>query len=291
VSGVIREAYFREWIITGALLLVILISAVVAIGATLRWSSSLQREVNQIKKDLDESQRKLVHSERLASIGKAAAIMSHEIKNPLMVIGGFARQLGQKFQDDPRTREKLAMIAGEVDRLEKMLGEVKDITRPTPLKLELGQLNGLVRGVSDLLADELEAQGIQLSLKLNPDVEAGRCLLDAGQIKQVLINLFKNAAEAMPDGGKLSLHTYREKEYHVVEVEDTGKGIRPEDLQDIFNPFFSTKQKGTGLGLAVSLKIVEDHYGDLRVSSEVGRGTIFKMRLPCHPPNHPGSVA
>jgi two-component system sensor histidine kinase HydH len=285
VSGIIREAYRQQWIITGLLLGIILLAAISIIYVAGRWSSMLQSEIEKVKMALQDSQRKLLDAERLASIGKAAAIMSHEIKNPLIVIGGFARQLAQKLVLDERSHQKLVLITEEVDRLEKMLGEVKDITRRVPPQFQVGQINGIIRSVREMLKEELEKQNIRLGLELSKEGEAGPCLFDPNQIKQVLLNFIKNAAEAMPEGGIITIRAGREKEYDIVEIEDTGKGIQPDDLKEIFNPFFTTKQKGTGLGLAISLKIIEDHGGDIRVSSEVGQGTIFKMRLPCSPPD------
>ncbi len=283
VSGIIQEAYRRQWIITGLLLGIILLGAVAIIYIAERWSSRLQAEVEKAKTALQDSQRKLLDAERLASIGKAAAVMSHEIKNPLIVIGGFARQLAQKLVHDERCHHKLVLITEEVDRLEKMLGEVKDITRRVPPQFQPGQISGVIRSVREMLEEELEKQNIRLGLELGKEEDAAPSLFDPSQIKQVLINFIKNAVEAMPAGGIITIRVRREKGYDVVEIEDTGKGIQPDDLKEIFNPFFTTKQKGTGLGLAISLKIVEDHGGDIRVSSQVGQGTIFIMRLPCSP--------
>ena len=116
---------------------------------------------------------------------------------------------------------------------------------------------------------------------MEPDPGLGR--FDADQIKQVLINLIKNAVEAMPQGGTITIRTRGNAKGIFVEVQDTGKGITPEHLNEIFNPFFTTKEKGTGLGLAVSLKILNDHNGELLVSSQVGEGSVFTVRLPRQP--------
>jgi len=124
----------------------------------------------------------------------------------------------------------------------------------------------------------LTSAGVQL--KLNLDSESGLCRIDPDQIKQVLINLVKNAIEAMPQGGTISLRTRGGANHIHIEVEDTGKGIDPMQLNEIFNPFFTTKEKGTGLGLAVSLKIINDHNGELLVSSQLDQGTLFTLKLP-----------
>jgi signal transduction histidine kinase len=278
VSGLLSAVSSQQWRIAGLLTLTIVLSAVVAIIIALRWSSTLQMEVARKTAELESAQRKLLHAERLTAVGQGVVRVSHEIKNPLMVIGGFARQVARKIQGDEPSVQKLNLIVEEVRRLEKLLTEVRDFTRVREPAMQEGDINRVVQGVADLMVSTLSSAGINLELQLEPDPGLSR--IDPDQIKQVLINLVKNAMEAMPHGGMITIRTCRERGGILVEVKDTGQGITPEHLKEIFHPFFTTKEKGTGLGLAVSLKILNDHNGELLVSSRVGEGSVFTVRLP-----------
>jgi two-component system, NtrC family, sensor histidine kinase HydH len=281
LSGLLSAVSRQQWRIAGLLTLTIVLSAVAAIIIALRWSSALQQEVTRKTAELESAQKKLLHAERLTAVGQGVARVSHEIKNPLMVIGGFARQVARKIQGDERSVEKLNLIVEEVQRLEKLLTEVRDFTRVREPAMQEGDINRVVRNVVELMEPALIPAGIKVELQLEPDPGGGR--FDADQIKQVLINLIKNAAEAMPQGGMITIRTRGERRGIFVEVKDTGQGITQEHLNEIFNPFFTTKEKGTGLGLAVSLKILNDHNGELLVSSQVGEGSVFTVRLPRQP--------
>ena len=278
VSGLLSAVSSQQWRIAGLLTLTIVLSAVVAIIIALRWSSTLQIEVARKTAELESAQRKLLHAERLTAVGQGVVRVSHEIKNPLMVIGGFARQVARKIQGDEHSVQKLNLIVEEVQRLEKLLTEVRDFTRVREPAMQEGDINRVVQGVAGLMDSTLSSVGIKLELQLEPNPGLSR--FDPDQIKQVLINLVKNAMEAMPHGGMITIRTRRERGGILVEVKDTGQGITPEHLKEIFHPFFTTKEKGTGLGLAVSLKILNDHNGELLVSSRVGEGSVFTVRLP-----------
>ncbi|RPH90047.1 MAG: sensor histidine kinase [Desulfobacteraceae bacterium] len=281
VSGLIWAVSRQQWLIAGLLTLTIVLSAVVAIIIVLRWSSVLRQEVSRKTVELESAQKKLLHAERLAAVGQGVARVSHEIKNPLTVIGGFARQVARKIQGDERSVEKLNLIVDEVQRLEKLLIEVRDFTRVREPAMQVENINRVVQKVVELMEPALTPAGVKVALQLEPD--PGPARFDADQIKQVLINLIKNAVEAMPQGGTITIRTRGNAKGIFVEVEDTGKGITPEHLKEIFNPFFTTKEKGTGLGLAVSLKILNDHNGELLVSSQVEAGSVFTVRLPRQP--------
>jgi two-component system sensor histidine kinase HydH len=278
VSGLLGEVSRQQWGTAGLLTLIIILSAVGAIFFALRWSSALQEEVKRKTSELESAQKKLLHAERLTAVGQGVVRVSHEIKNPLMVIGGFARQVARKIQGDEASVRKLNLIAEEVQRLEKLLTEVRDFTRVREPVLKAEDINGVVRQVAELMEPVASSAGVRLHLELVPEPET--CRFDTDQIKQVLINLIKNAIEAMPQGGEATIRTRGNTRGVFVDVEDTGPGIPPEHLNEIFNAFFTTKEKGTGLGLAVSLKILNDHNGELLVSSRVGEGSIFSVRLP-----------
>ncbi len=281
VTGLLQVVSKQQWTIAGLLIFTIVLSAVVAIIIALRWSSTLQQEVNRKTTALESAQKKLLHAERLTAVGQGVVRVSHEIKNPLMVIGGFARQVSRKIQGDEQSVQKLNLIVEEVQRLEKLLTEVRDFTRVKEPAMEEGNINLVVQAVADLMESTLSSAGVKLELQLVPDPGLSR--FDPDQIKQVLINLVKNAMEAMPQGGCITIRTRGERQGIFVEIIDTGQGITPEHLNEIFNPFFTTKEKGTGLGLAVSLKILNDHNGEMLVSSCLGEGSVFTIRLPRQP--------
>jgi signal transduction histidine kinase len=304
VYGIIRSLVIRQWLIAGAFQLIVFCCLAVAIYFSLRWSRILRAEVDERTADLRRSeaevrqerdrvkesmqklvemQEKLVRSERFAAIGEAAAYLSHEIKNPLMLIGGFAGQVEKSLLDNDANREKLRIIQDETRRLELMLAEVRDFTRPARPQKELQNINSVIEDTLALMENKMMDKGIEYEKALDDRLPA--VLFDPQQIKQVLINLVKNAVEAMAQGGKLVISSRREDGHIKVSVADSGPGIPPEVLKQVFNPFFTTKKKGTGLGLAVSRKVMEDHDGEIFVQSEEGKGTRITIALPIKPVN------
>lgn len=306
VYGLMQPVVARQWLMVGLFLLAVFFAAAAFLFIALRWSETLKREVDaktehlrrsetelrrerdKVRQSMDQllqTQEKLMLSERFAAIGEAAAHLSHEIKNPLLLMGGFAQQVQRTLsEDDPRV-EKLRIITGEAKRLEHLLVEVRDFTRPPRPSLAQTSLNELVRQVADLFQDQAESQKVVSRLALDPKLPV--CMLDPDQIKQVLINLTKNALEAMPEGGELSISTARDADFVRTEITDSGRGIPEEVMKKLFHPFFSTKAKGTGLGLAVSYKLVQDHGGEITAWSAPGQGARFTVRLPLNGPAQP----
>ncbi len=278
VSGLIRSLNIRQFILFGIFQLLIILGTGMLVYFSNRWSSTLASEVNRKTEELKKSQEKLVHSERLAAVGSMASHVSHEIKNPLIAIGGLAQQLKRSANLGDREKGKLDLIAKEVSRLEHMLIEVRDFTRPTTPRKTKGAIHPLIREVLTLMKPIFTDQKIEIQEELDPHLPEFE--FDPEQIKQVLLNLIKNAAEAMTDGGRLRVKTYTLDQNVIIEISDTGKGISPEHLSNLFRPYFTTKKKGTGLGLAVSYKLVQDHNGDIQVSSEVNQGTRVVVQLP-----------
>ncbi len=223
-------------------------------------------------------EKKVLESERLATIGQGVAYISHEIKNPLMIMGGFAHQVLRSIGQDGKNREKLEIIINEIKRLDGFLSDVTDFTKLSKPKKSMASINSVVEEVSCLLVQEFEAHHAAFDKSIDPHIPD--TLFDPKQMKQVLINIVKNAVEAMPEGGNLSLETHLKGNSIEIRLSDTGKGIAPEELDDIFDPFVTTKPKGTGLGLAISRKIVEDHEGDMRIQSKLGEGTVCIITLP-----------
>ncbi len=240
------------------------------------------REIGMIGhfKDLRERKRmeeELLRSERLAVLGKMAAHISHEIKNPLMLIGGFARQVVKDPAADPvKTQEKLQIIVDEVRRLEDFLAEVGSYAKFSEPQKQRGNLNDLVRETCQRLEPSLRESNIELALTLDPALP--EIQFDPGHLRQVILNLAKNGIEAMSAGGTLKVSTGQQDDRIFVKISDTGTGIPPEIREKIFQPFFSSKPKGSGLGLAISQKIIQAHQGEIVIESEPQKGsqvTIF----------------
>jgi PAS domain S-box-containing protein len=231
--------------------------------------------------DLTERRRlekKVLESEKLATVGLVASYISHEIKNPLTVISGFANQILRNIGEDGKNREKLEIIIKEVDRLEGFLSDVRDFTKLSKPDKNMASVNTVLEEVMAFFAQEFEFHHIIVEKSIDPDIP--EALFDPRQIKQVFINVVKNSVEAMPEGGKLSITTQLVDNTIAIRVRDTGKGIAPQDLKDIFSPFVTTKPTGTGLGLAISRKIIDDHEGEVCIQSALGEGTVCTIVLP-----------
>jgi len=277
VQGLIGRLMVREWLIVGLFELVVFIGFVTAMHFALRWSKVLQSEVDKTARELLGAQEKLIRSERFAAIGVAAARLSHEIKNPLMLMGGFASQVRRHLPKEGSDFEKLGIIESEAKRLETLLNEVRDFTRPVPPQIEPRDLNATVEESLAIMAGVMESRGIVVVRRLDPTLPP--IPHDAARIKQVLLNLLKNAVEAMESGGKLTIATEADIRRARVLVTDTGGGI-PEAVRGrVFDPFCTTKESGTGLGLAVCQRIVEEHRGDIRFTTSTS-GTAFTVELP-----------
>jgi two-component system sensor kinase FixL len=234
-----------------------------------------------IIRDLSETkalQEQIAKSERLAALGQLVAEITHEIKNPLIMIGGFARQLLRTVQDE-KSQSKLKIITDEVRRLENLILELKEVYRPQKLTFEKVNINSLLKEIYSLSTEDCKVSDISLQLETNEDplfVEG-----DPSKLKQVFLNLVKNAMEAMENGGSLTIRSRRIAGRVEISISDNGPGIQPKDRDKLFTPFFTTKRQGTGLGLIVSKKIIEEHPGGtLELESEEGKGTEVKISLP-----------
>lgn len=278
VSGTVGEVMHQELFLVGLFFLVILLAGGGLTLAALIWNRTLNREIEAKTWELLESQERLVRSERFAAVGEAAAFVSHEIKNPLMVIGGLARQVERCLAAEPGAQEKLNIIQGEVKRLESFLGDLRDFTRPVQPQLQEVDLNKVILEVEALMKDAAREKGVSLIDHLATHVPAVEA--DPNQMKQVLVNLIKNGIEASEAKGRILLSSGFKDGQVWFSVQDMGKGMSEEVLGKIFHPFFTTKARGTGLGLAVIHKIVTDHRGSITVESSPSKGSTFTIKLP-----------
>lgn len=232
-------------------------------------------------------EQRILQSEKLAAVGQLAAGVAHEIGTPLNVISGSAEYLLMDLAEDGHGREELGTIVSEANRITQLLKQLMAFARPDKPKVESIDAAQVVESVLVLLRRQIERQGIEIRIDLEPDMDPIHG--DGNQIQQVFLNLIVNAWQAMPDGGTLEIcgrNAVTEGEeadrWVEVRIEDTGSGIPREHRTKIFEPFFTTKDvgQGTGLGLAVSQRIVENHGGRIEVSDRENQGSCFSVLLP-----------
>ena len=234
-------------------------------------------------RDLTEIQslkREIETSRRLASLGRLAAGVAHEIRNPLSSIKGFATYFRERYRDNPDDRKTSEIMIQEVDRLNRVITQLLDFARPPAIQKKRASLQGLIQHSLKIIERQASAKQIEVHSLLPSEIK--EVDLDPDGINQVLLNLYLNALEAMDQGGRLSVLLSMEEgaPWVKIRVSDTGTGISKENLEHIFDPYFTTKQTGTGLGLAIVHKIIEAHGGEVRAESEIGRGTTIYVLLP-----------
>ncbi|MEJ2671388.1 MAG: ATP-binding protein [Deltaproteobacteria bacterium] len=225
-----------------------------------------------------EMEERVLQSERLAAVGNTVTHIAHEIKNPLLIIGGFARQLLRTPNLDDKANRKLSMIAEEVSHLEEMVAEMRDFVRRTPPQKHPGQIMDTLGEVLELFHETLKEH--RVTVRRVEETPLPPVAFDPRQVHQVFLNLLKNALEAMPQGGELTIASRLREGYAEISLTDTGEGMPPEVADNIFQPYFTTKEKGTGLGLAICRSIIQEHGGDILVDSTPGQGTTFTIQLP-----------
>jgi signal transduction histidine kinase len=242
----------------------------------------LAREFDAMAVAIQERERRLIQTERLATIGRMAAQITHEIRNPLASIGLNAELLvDETSPGDLEARRLVAAIAREVDRLSEITDSYLRFVRLPRSKKEPEDLGALVSSMLAFSRAELERAGVTLDLHIEPGLP--EVMADEAQIRQSLLNLVRNAREAMPEGGTLTVRVMSRGAHEIeIGIADTGSGIAPEDVARIFDPFFSTKEKGTGLGLALVQQIVVEHGGRIEVRPHEGGGSLFAVVLPVH---------
>ncbi len=228
--------------------------------------------------ELRNLERSVRQREKLAAIGNLAAGIAHEIRNPLSSIKGYVTYFGSLFAEGSEKREAATIMAGEVDRVNRVISELLEFARPSDLKPKPTDLRTLIDHSLHIIAYEAQTAGVRVRTELAPDLPT--VMVDPDRITQVLLNIFINALQAMQKGGELLIAATQEEERLMIRISDTGTGIALADQVDIFNPYFTTKKNGTGLGLAIVHKIIEDHGGSLQVDSSPGQGTTLTIILP-----------
>jgi signal transduction histidine kinase len=268
----------KEWIMSEEdinLLLMLLTQASIAFESA--YLSQFQRD----------RMRWLYRAERLATVGQLAASVAHEIRNPLTAIRSTIQYLLREFDDSNPKRELAQGVIAEVDRIDRIVDGLLSLTRRAefnPSKISLAPLIG-----QTLLLIRTQAQEQSIEILCEEPPQETYVMADAGQLKQLALNLLMNAMQAMPNGGRLQISLNvrsqpiglpGEKERAVISITDTGCGIPPETLDRVFDPFFTTKPGGTGLGLSTCYAIAKQHNGDIEISSPKNEGTTVNVRLP-----------
>ncbi|NMA14091.1 MAG: PAS domain S-box protein [Clostridia bacterium] len=236
----------------------------------------LQHTVHELRK----TQSVVIEREKLAIIGQMAAGMAHEIRNPLTSVRGFAQLLKEKCPDNDTLENYVSIIIDEVNQANSVITNFLQLARPKQPVLKLHSVNELIGEILTIVEPHAFINNIELTFERAKDLPL--CMLDRDQIKQVLLNMCRNAIEAMPDGGKIAIASgqFSDEKEIFIDITDTGCGIPKDKMHNIGVPFYSTKDEGTGLGLSISYSIIHAHKGRVEVKSTLGRGTRFRIILP-----------
>jgi len=246
-------------------------------------NAQLYGELAEFTRQLERSQEQLIQAEKLAATGRLAASIAHEINNPLQAVHNCLHLIIRRRLGEEKEKYYLNMAQEEVQRLIGIVQRTLDFYRPSGGREVLTEVNTLVESVLALANKRLEHGKVRVQRRFSPDLPKLRAVAD--QLTQVFLNLVINAVEAMPEGGDLTIATLQDNGRVHVRFSDAGPGINPEEAKKIFEPFYTTKRSGTGLGLAVSYGIIQRHGGEITVESAPGRGATFVVSLPVQP--HP----
>jgi two-component system sensor histidine kinase HydH len=230
--------------------------------------------------EIQELKREVERSQRLASLGRLAAGIAHEIRNPLSSIKGFATYFRERYRDVPEDQKTADIMVQEVERLNRVIGQLLEFARPMSVRKKPTSIQTVIQHSLKMIERDAQAKNINIRTNLSPEME--KVSIDPDRMNQVFLNLYLNGIEAMEDGGTLSVDLYPDQDGRQIKiaVSDTGIGINKEDLVHVFDPYFTTKQSGTGLGLAIVHKIIESHKGEVSVESEAGKRTTVTIILP-----------
>ncbi|MCJ7786143.1 MAG: ATP-binding protein, partial [Desulfobacterales bacterium] len=251
--------------------------------STLANQTSIAIENANLYEDLKKSKSYMRRTDRLASLGTLTAGLAHEIRNPLVAIKTFTQLLPERLEDEEFRSHFLNIASSEVDRISSLITELLEFARPSDPKMEFEDINSILDGMILLVSTETKKK--QINIVKNYITNLPPIKIDREQIKQVFLNFLLNSIEATPERGEMTVKTRSfvkpgGEPYIQIEFTDNGRGIPAEHLEDIFTPFFTTKDKGSGLGLSISHQIVQDHRGYIDVESELNKGTSFFINLP-----------
>jgi signal transduction histidine kinase/putative methionine-R-sulfoxide reductase with GAF domain len=247
------------------------------------FSQQMEEKIQKTTADLRKTEAQLIRSEKLAALGQLAAGIAHEIRNPLTSINILIHSLTENLPSGNSDREDLKVIEEEINRINEIVDQFLRFARPAPPLLEKAEMVTIFEETLQLLRPQIEKAKILVKKEFE---SLPLITVDKEQIKQVILNLLMNAIQAMPRGGELSMGGRFSKDGYWIEltIQDSGIGIHLEDLEKLFDPFFSTKEGGIGLGLSIAHRIIDQHHGKIEVESTPGKGTLFTISLPVFTP-------
>jgi len=233
---------------------------------------------NDSYRKFDDKKEELVRSERLAFTGRIAASIAHEIRNPLGNVYMSVQQLKKAFAPRSPWKEHIEVIMRNTERINFLITELLNCARPPELNIKSYDIHEVLESVLDSVGTKLVSQYVKVHKSLKAEISTIN--VDSEQIKRVFSNIIINAIESMPENSELTVSTKNDGNYFIVKIKDVGEGIPDEDIIRIFDPFFSTKPAGIGLGLSICYGIVVSHGGVIEVESEMNKGTVFTISLP-----------
>jgi two-component system NtrC family sensor kinase len=233
-----------------------------------------------MERDLQAAREALLQSEKLAAMGRLTSQIAHELNNPIYGIMNTLELLKTEIPPESKRRRILELSLSETERLSEMLRNMLSFSKPEEEARKKINVNELLEGILLMMEKQMKEANVKVVTRLDPEIPG--IMASTNQMRQVILNLFKNAKEAMPRGGSLTVRTEKEDTKVLIRIQDTGIGIPEEIRNRIFEAFFTTKQKvkGVGLGLSVCYGIIKDHGGEIRVDSKEGKGTTFTISLP-----------
>jgi len=244
-----------------------------------KYADELELRVDERTAEVIETHKRLVAQERIAALGRAAAQVTHEVKNPLAGLLLYSLHLKEKSSNFSESQTYLVdKIVDTIRHLNSRVEQILGFARPVSLALYSEDLNQIVTDILELLRPQLEANQVEVRLSIGE--QATYAMLDGTSMRGALMNLMLNAIEAMPDGGILSIAVNRSDEMLRLEIADTGHGISEDEAKKIFEPFYTTKEQGLGLGMPYTKKIIDQHGGTMSLSSQPGKGTTISIILP-----------
>lgn len=253
------------------------------IGDLGRNFNYMMQQLRESRKEIETMHRtQMSRAEHLATLGELATGLAHEIRNPLAGIAGVIEIIGRDLPVTSPAREMVKDVRLEINQINRILTDLLETARPHPPLMMRSNLNTTVEHAVMLARQQVLSQPIKIELQQAPDLPEVEH--DSGQIHQVLLNLLLNAVQAMDKEGTVRVEIGRQDGCASVAVSDTGRGIPEQQLSQIFRPFYTTRGNGTGLGLSLTRRIVEEHHGQINVTSEVGKGSTFEVLLPFSPP-------
>lgn len=247
-----------------------------------RYAEELEMRVDERTAELVETHKRLVTQERIAALGRAAAQVAHEVKNPLAGLLLYSLHLKGKATNFSESETYLVdKIVETINHLINRVEQIMGYARPVSLTLRPGNVSHFVKDILDLLKPQVTANKVEVRLSL--DQQPAYAMVDEASVRGALMNLILNAVEAMPEGGVLNIAIDRTDEMLRLEITDTGRGIAEEEVKKIFEPFFTTKAQGLGLGMPYAKKIIDQHGGTMSLNSRPGEGTTISVTLPTAP--------